>query len=109
MAEAQVRLAAKQEAIRAAAVEVVQLTAQQIQQHDDKEEDDCGNMPMAQFLTPVAGPDRSSIVYPAFGRHDFQLRVDLINLFSNNLQFYRNVHESLNTRLSRFLQMCHNF
>ncbi|KAL2455731.1 RING-H2 finger protein ATL63 [Abeliophyllum distichum] len=45
-------------------------------------------MPMAQFLTPTAAPGRSSIVYPAFGWNGVQLRANLINLFSNNLQFY---------------------
>ncbi|KAL2457985.1 Uncharacterized protein Adt_46128 [Abeliophyllum distichum] len=101
MADAQVRREADQE--------VVQLAAQQIQQHYDEEEDADENMPMAQILTPTAAPDRSSIVYPTFGRHDFQLRANLINLFSNNLKFYGNIHEILKTDLSRFLRMCHNF
>ncbi|KAL2498086.1 Uncharacterized protein Adt_23636 [Abeliophyllum distichum] len=88
-----------EEAARAAVVEATRLVAQQIQQQEEKEEeeeddddDDDGNMPMAQFLTPVAALDDSSIFYPAFGQNDFQLRADLISLFSNNLKFFgRNV------------------
>ncbi|KAL2527146.1 Uncharacterized protein Adt_12200 [Abeliophyllum distichum] len=108
MADAQLRREAE-EAARVAAVEAARLAAQQIQPHNEEEDDDDGNMPMAQFLTPVAAPDRSSIIYPAFGRNDFQLRADLINLFSNNLQFYGKANENPNTHLSRFLRMCRNF
>ncbi|KAL2540253.1 Uncharacterized protein Adt_01231 [Abeliophyllum distichum] len=108
MADAQIRREAE-EATRAAAVEEVQLAAKQIQPHNEEEEDDEGNMPMTQFLTPAAAPDRSSIIYPAFGRNDFQLRADLINLFSNNLQLYGKANENSNAHLSRFLQMCRNF
>ncbi|KAL2504306.1 Uncharacterized protein Adt_19927 [Abeliophyllum distichum] len=109
MADAQIRREAE-EATRAAAVEEVQLAAKQIQPHNEEEdEDDEGNMPMTQFLTPAAAPDRSSIVYPAFGRNDFQLRADLINIFSNNLQLYGKANENPNAHLSRFLQMCRNF
>ncbi|KAL2460589.1 Uncharacterized protein Adt_44009 [Abeliophyllum distichum] len=108
MAEAQIRREAE-EAARVAAIEAVRLAAQQIQPHNEEEEDDDGNMPMAQFLTLAAAPDRSSIVYPAFGQNDFQLRSDLINLFGNNLQFYGKANENPNTHLSRFLRMCRNF
>ncbi|KAL2492767.1 Uncharacterized protein Adt_28395 [Abeliophyllum distichum] len=110
MTDAQVRREIEQEAARAAAVEAVRLAAQQIQQHEEEEDDDDdGNMPIAQFLTPAAASDRSSIVYLAFCRNDFQLRTDLINLFSNNLQFYGKANENSNTHLSRFLRMCRNF
>ncbi|KAL2512673.1 Uncharacterized protein Adt_18273 [Abeliophyllum distichum] len=108
MADAQLRREAE-EAARATIVETVRLSAQQIQQPEEEDDDDDGNMPMAQFLTPTSDPDHLSIVYPAFGRNNFQLRADLINIFSNNLQFYRKVNENPNTHLSRFLQMCRNF
>ncbi|KAL2532014.1 Uncharacterized protein Adt_05365 [Abeliophyllum distichum] len=107
MADAQLRREAKR-ATRVAAM-AARLAAQQIQPHNVEEEDDDGNMPMAQFLTPAATLDRSSIVYPAFSRNDFQLRADLINLFSNNLEFYGKANENPNTHLSRFLRMCRNF
>ncbi|KAL2543354.1 Uncharacterized protein Adt_04332 [Abeliophyllum distichum] len=109
MADEQIRREIEQQTARAAAVEADRLAAQQIQQHEEEEEDDDGNMLMAQFLTQAAAPDRSSIVYPAFGRNDFQLRADLINLFSNHLQFYGKANENPNTHLSRFLRMSHNF
>ncbi|KAL2491300.1 Uncharacterized protein Adt_26928 [Abeliophyllum distichum] len=113
MADEQIRREIEQQTARVAAMEVVRLAAQQIQQHEEEEEenddDDDGNMPMTQFLTPAAASNRSSIVYPAFGRNNFQLRADLINLFSNHLQFYGKVTENPNTHLSRFLRMCHNF
>ncbi|KAL2512726.1 Uncharacterized protein Adt_18326 [Abeliophyllum distichum] len=108
MADTQIRREVDQEAARATAVEAVQLAVQQIQQHHDDDDDD-GNMPMAQFLTQAAVLDCSSIVYPAFGQHGFQFKVDLINRFSNNLQFYGKVHEKSKTHLSRFIWMCHNF
>ncbi|KAL2497859.1 Uncharacterized protein Adt_23409 [Abeliophyllum distichum] len=106
MADEQIRREIEQQAARVAAMEAARLAAHEIQQHEEEEEDDDGddgNMPMAQFLTPAAAPDRSSIVYPAFGRNDFQLRADLINLFSNHLQFYGKTNENPNTHLSRFL------
>ncbi|KAL2498290.1 Uncharacterized protein Adt_23840 [Abeliophyllum distichum] len=108
MTEAQIRREAE-EAARVATIEATRLVAQQIQPHNEEEEDDDGNMPKAHFLTLAAAPDHSSIVYPDFGRNDFQLRTDLINLFSNNLQFYGKANENPNTHLSRFLQMCRNF
>ncbi|KAL2532755.1 Uncharacterized protein Adt_06106 [Abeliophyllum distichum] len=81
MADEQIRREIEQQTTRAAAVKAARLVAQQIQQHEEEEEDDDdGNMPIAQFLTLAVAPDRSSIVYPAFGRNDFQLRTDMINL-----------------------------
>ncbi|KAL2517475.1 Uncharacterized protein Adt_13722 [Abeliophyllum distichum] len=109
MADEQIRREIEQQTAIVASMKVARLAAQQIQQHEEEEDDDDGNMPMAQFLTPTAVPDRSSIVYPAFGRNDFQLKTDLINLFSNHLQFYRKATENSNTHFSRFLRMCHNF
>ncbi|KAL2532242.1 Uncharacterized protein Adt_05593 [Abeliophyllum distichum] len=115
MADEQIRREIEQQAARVAAMEAARLAVKQIQQQEEEEEeeeeedDDDGNIPMAQFLTPAAAPDRSSIVYLAFGRNDFQLRTDLINLFSNHLQFYGKANENSNTHLSRFLRMCHNF
>ncbi|KAL2534457.1 Uncharacterized protein Adt_07808 [Abeliophyllum distichum] len=109
MADDQIRREIEQETARAAAVEAARLAAQQIQQHEEEEEDGDGNKPMAQFLTPAAAPDRSSIVYPAFGRNDFQLRANLINPFTNHLQFYGKGNENPNTHISRFLRMSHNF
>ncbi|KAL2471363.1 Uncharacterized protein Adt_39499 [Abeliophyllum distichum] len=112
MADEQIRREIEQQAARVAAMEAARLAAHEIQQHEEEGEeydDDDGNMPMAQFLAPAAAPDRSSIVYPAFGRNDFQLRADLINLFSNQMQFYGKTTENPNTHLSRFLRMCQNF
>ncbi|KAL2481220.1 Uncharacterized protein Adt_34186 [Abeliophyllum distichum] len=110
MADEQIRREIEQQIARVAAIEAARLAVQRIQQHEEEEEDDDdGNMPMAQFLTPAAAPDRSSIVYPAFGRNDFQLRANLINLFSNHMQFNGKATENPNTHLSRFLRMCHNF
>ncbi|KAL2542843.1 Uncharacterized protein Adt_03821 [Abeliophyllum distichum] len=105
MTDEQIRREIEQQTVRVAAMEAARLAAQQIQQHEKEENDDGddGNMPMAQFLTSAAAPDRSSIVYPTFGRNDFQLRADLINLFSNHLQFYGKANENANTHLSRFL------
>ncbi|XP_022873169.1 uncharacterized protein LOC111392139 [Olea europaea var. sylvestris] len=67
-----------------------------------------GDLPVSMFLTPIAAPARSSIVYPDFGLNNFQIRADWINLMSNTLQFYGLPHENPNTHISRFLRNCQN-
>ncbi|KAL2518090.1 Uncharacterized protein Adt_14337 [Abeliophyllum distichum] len=97
MVDEQIRREIEQQAARVAAMEAARLAAHEIQQYEEEEDEDDGddeNMPMAQFLTPAAAPNRSSIVYISF---------------SNHLQFYGKTNENPNTHLSRFLRMCHNF
>ncbi|XP_022865118.1 uncharacterized protein LOC111385001 [Olea europaea var. sylvestris] len=78
------------------------------QQHERREISE-GDLPVSMFLTAIAAPMRSSIVYPDFGVNNFQIRPDWINLMSNNLQFYGLPHENPNTHISRFLRNCQNF
>ncbi|XP_022883279.1 uncharacterized protein LOC111400015 [Olea europaea var. sylvestris] len=61
------------------------------------------------FLTPIAAPMCSSIVYPDFGVNNFQIRPDWINLMSNTLQFCELPQENPNTHIARFLRNCQNF
>ncbi|KAL2465745.1 Uncharacterized protein Adt_41596 [Abeliophyllum distichum] len=53
--------------------------------------------------------NRSSTIYPHFGLKNFQLRSDVINLFSNNLSFYERTDENAHYHLSRFIEYCENF
>ncbi|XP_022897561.1 uncharacterized protein LOC111411243 [Olea europaea var. sylvestris] len=78
------------------------------QQHERREINE-GDLPVSMFLTPIAAPIRSSIVYPDFGVNNFQIRPDWINLMSNTLQFYGLPHENPNTQISKFLRNCQNF
>ncbi|KAL2526509.1 Retrotrans gag domain-containing protein [Abeliophyllum distichum] len=93
---------------RVVVAEATPLATQQIQHHGIVEIDK-GDFLVSQFFTPVADLERSNIVCPNFRQSDFQLRADLINLFSNNLQFYGNTNENPNTHISRFIRMCQNF
>ncbi|XP_022891637.1 uncharacterized protein LOC111406443 [Olea europaea var. sylvestris] len=78
------------------------------QQYERREINE-GDLPVSMFLTPIAAPMRSSIVYPDFGVNNFQIRPDWINLMSNTLQFYGLPQENPNTHISRFLRNCQNF
>ena len=40
------------------------------------------------FMMPPIIKNRSSIIYPSYRHDNFQLRLDVINLFSNNIPFY---------------------
>ncbi|XP_022856879.1 uncharacterized protein LOC111377952 [Olea europaea var. sylvestris] len=77
------------------------------QQQEQREVNE-GDLPVSIFLTPIAAPARSSIVYPEFGVNNFQIRADWTNLMSNTLQFYGLPHENPNTHISRFLRNCQN-
>ncbi|KAL2491590.1 Uncharacterized protein Adt_27218 [Abeliophyllum distichum] len=43
---------------------------------------------MGEYMMPPIVENRSSIIYPPYGHDNFQLRPDVMNLFSNNLSFY---------------------
>ncbi|XP_022849795.1 uncharacterized protein LOC111371859 [Olea europaea var. sylvestris] len=73
------------------------------QQHERGEINE-GDLPVSMFLTPIAAPMRSSIVYPDFGVNNFQIRSDWINLMSKTLQFYGLPHENPNTHISKILR-----
>ncbi|XP_052197378.1 uncharacterized protein LOC127804544 [Diospyros lotus] len=64
---------------------------------------------MGDFMMPPVVENRSSIVYPPYGHDNFQLRPDVINLFSNNIPFYGRIDENPHYHLSRFLEYCGNF
>ncbi|KAL2512718.1 Uncharacterized protein Adt_18318 [Abeliophyllum distichum] len=49
------------------------------------------------------------IVDPPYGHDNFQLRPDVMNLFSNNLPFYGMIDENLHYHISRFDEYCGNF
>ncbi|XP_022856557.1 uncharacterized protein LOC111377667 [Olea europaea var. sylvestris] len=78
------------------------------QQQEQREVNE-GDLPVSMFLTPIAAPARSSIVYPEFGINNFQIRANWINLMSKTLQFCRLPHENPNTYISRFLKNCQNW
>ncbi|XP_052204069.1 uncharacterized protein LOC127809347 [Diospyros lotus] len=64
---------------------------------------------MGDFMMPPVVENRSSIVYPPYGHDNFQLRPDVINLFSNNIPFYGRSDENPHYHLAHFLEYCGNF
>ncbi|KAL2513065.1 Uncharacterized protein Adt_18665 [Abeliophyllum distichum] len=53
--------------------------------------------------------NRSSMIYPYFRLNNFQLRLDVINLFLNNLPFYGRTNENPHYHLSRFIEYSGKF
>ncbi|XP_052179914.1 uncharacterized protein LOC127793168 [Diospyros lotus] len=64
---------------------------------------------MRDFMMPPVVENRSSVVYLPYRHDNFQLRLDVINLFSNNIPFYERSDENSHYHLSRFLEYCGNF
>ncbi|KAL2526390.1 uncharacterized protein Adt_11444 [Abeliophyllum distichum] len=42
---------------------------------------------LGEYMMPPIVENRSSIIHPSYGHDNFQLRPDVINVFSNNLPF----------------------
>jgi len=68
-----------------------------------------GNALLGDLWSPFIIQSQSSIVYPAFGQPNFQLKTNVIQLFQNGHQFYGMDNENPYTHVSRFLDMCQNF
>ncbi|KAL2533230.1 Retrotrans gag domain-containing protein [Abeliophyllum distichum] len=64
---------------------------------------------MGEYMMPLIVENQSSIIYPPYGHDNFQLRPDVINLFSNNLQFYGKTDKNPHYHISRFIEYCENF
>ncbi|KAL2531618.1 Retrotrans gag domain-containing protein [Abeliophyllum distichum] len=64
---------------------------------------------MGEYMMPPIVENRSSIIYPPYGHDNFQLRPDVMNLFSNNLPFYGSTDENPHYHISRFDEYCGNF
>ncbi|KAL2527606.1 Uncharacterized protein Adt_12660 [Abeliophyllum distichum] len=62
-------------------MEAARLAAQQIQQHEEEEDD--GNMPMAQFLTPAVAPDLDSSANGSIANKNVNEAWDLYKLKAN--------------------------
>ncbi|KAL2518519.1 Uncharacterized protein Adt_14766 [Abeliophyllum distichum] len=60
------------------------------------------------MMLPIV-ENRSSIIYPPYGHDNFQLRLDVINLLSNNVPFYGVTDENPHYHISRFDEYCRNF
>lgn len=56
-----------------------------------------GDLSISMFLTLIATPVHSSIVYLDFMVNSFHIRVNWINLLSNILKFYGLPHENSHT------------
>ncbi|XP_052172112.1 uncharacterized protein LOC127788032 [Diospyros lotus] len=61
------------------------------------------------FMISLIVENRSSIIYPSYRHDNFQLRPDVINLFSNNIHFYGRNDKNPHYHLSCFLEYCGNF
>ncbi|KAL2542325.1 Uncharacterized protein Adt_03303 [Abeliophyllum distichum] len=64
---------------------------------------------MGEYMMPPMVKNWSSIIYLPYGHDNFQLRPDVINLFSNSLSFYGRTNENLYYHISRFDEYCRNF
>ncbi|KAL2498120.1 Uncharacterized protein Adt_23670 [Abeliophyllum distichum] len=67
------------------------------------------NILMGEYMMPSIVENRSSIIYPPYGHDNFQLKSDVINLFSNNLPLYGRIDENPYYHISRFNKYCGNF
>ncbi|KAL2526155.1 Uncharacterized protein Adt_11209 [Abeliophyllum distichum] len=59
---------------------------------------------MGEYMMPPIVENRSIIIYLPYGYDNFQLRPDVINLFSNNLHFYGRTDENLHFHHSHFMK-----
>ncbi|KAL2474289.1 Uncharacterized protein Adt_35025 [Abeliophyllum distichum] len=66
---------------------------------------------MSEYMMLFIFENQSSIIYLPYGHDNFQLRSDVINLFSNNLPFYfyGRTDENPHYHISRFDEYCENF
>ncbi|KAL2512156.1 Uncharacterized protein Adt_17756 [Abeliophyllum distichum] len=64
---------------------------------------------MGEYMMPPIVENQSRIIYPPYGHDNFQLRPDVMNLFSNNLSFYGSTDENPHYHISRFDEYCGNF
>ncbi|KAL2485414.1 Uncharacterized protein Adt_30170 [Abeliophyllum distichum] len=64
---------------------------------------------MGEYVMPLIVKNWSSIVYPPYGHDNFQLRLDVMNLFLNNLPFYGIIDENLHYHIFCFDKYCRNF
>lgn len=68
-----------------------------------------GNTILGDFMAPLVVQSQSSIVYPPFGQPNFQLKINVIQLFQNGHQYHGMASENPHTHISRFLVMCQHF
>ncbi|KAL2518568.1 Retrotrans gag domain-containing protein [Abeliophyllum distichum] len=64
---------------------------------------------MGKYMMLPIVENRSSIIYLPYGHDNFQLRPDVMNLFSNNLSFYGRTDENTHYHISRFDEYSRNF
>ncbi|KAL2492414.1 Retrovirus-related Pol polyprotein from transposon 17.6 [Abeliophyllum distichum] len=64
---------------------------------------------MSEYMMPPIVENQFNIVYLPYGHDNFQLRPDVINLFSNNLLFYGMTDENSHYHISRFDEYYRNF
>ncbi|KAL6573188.1 hypothetical protein OROMI_012804 [Orobanche minor] len=67
------------------------------------------NMLFGEFMIPPSLSVQTSVIYPPFGVDNFQIRPDVINLFSNNNSFYGRTDENPYLHINRFVEVCGNF
>lgn len=61
------------------------------------------------FLNRPVVENQAGIIYPSYGHPNFQLRPDVINLFSNSLSFYGRIDENPHAHIARFMEIVSNF
>lgn len=61
------------------------------------------------YLNRPVVENQGGIIYPSYGHPNFQLRPDVINLFSSNISFYGRLDENPYNHIARFMEMVSNF
>ncbi|KAL2497361.1 Retrotrans gag domain-containing protein [Abeliophyllum distichum] len=64
---------------------------------------------MGEYLMPLIVENWSSKIYPPYGHDIFQMRPDMINLFSNNMPFYGRTDKNPHYHICHFDEYCRNF
>ncbi|XP_022855443.1 uncharacterized protein LOC111376700 [Olea europaea var. sylvestris] len=67
------------------------------------------DMLFGDFMNPPVVENESSIVCPPYGHPNFQLRPDVISLFSNTIPFYGRIDENPRSHVARFIENVGNF
>lgn len=61
------------------------------------------------FVNPSIVENQSSIVYLSYDHSNFQLRSDVINLFSNTTSFYGRITKNVHSHVVGFMEISSNF
>lgn len=61
---------------------------------------------IGEYMVPLIMESQYRIVCLVCGQENFYLRIDVINMFQNALEFFERVTKNPNAHISRFLDIC---